>query len=104
MGRGRHCSAQLREQVKNLHIKGFSYRKIAEMLDCSKTMAENAIKYKRQRETRGRKSKISSTLERNIVRFAKKNPFASYNEIKKEFSLDVNTCTVRRKLIKNNFN
>ena len=52
MGRGRHCSAQLREQVKNLHSKGFSYRKIAEMLNCSKRMAENAIKYKPRKETR----------------------------------------------------
>lgn len=102
MGRGQHCSAEFREKIKHLHNQGFSYRKIAETLNCSKRMVENAVKYKFQRETRGRKSKISPTLERSIMRFVKKNPFASSYQIKKEFSLDVDASTIRKRLINHN--
>uniref|UniRef100_A0A0K8WHA5 Transposase IS30-like HTH domain-containing protein n=1 Tax=Bactrocera latifrons TaxID=174628 RepID=A0A0K8WHA5_BACLA len=102
MGRGQHCRAELRKQIKHLHNQGFSYRKIAETLNYSKRMVENAIKYKPQKETRGRKSKISPTLERNRMRFLKKDPFSSSSELKKIFSLDVDTSTIRKWLINKN--
>lgn len=101
MGRGIHCNAQLRSQIKELHMNGLSYRKIAETLKCSKRKVENAVKYESKPECRGRKPKISPTTERSIIRFVKKNPFASSNEVKYEFSLDVDSSTIRKRLIKN---
>ena len=71
---------------KNLKNQGFSYRGIAETLQCSKRITENAVTYKPQTETLGRKTKITPIIERNIISFVKKNPFTTFHAIKKEFS------------------
>lgn len=101
MGRGKHCSAEGRKLIKKLHQEGQSQRKIAEIIGCSKKMVENAIKYEEKQETRGRKTKISETLKRKILRHVKRDPFVTSSALKKQYQLDIDTSTIRLMLLKN---
>lgn len=102
MGRGKHCSAEKRELIQNLRKHGKSYKEIKEILGCSDQMIRNAIIFEEKAETRGRKRKTSSVDDRRIVRYSKRLPFASSNEIKNELKLSVSSVTIRRRLIENN--
>ena len=62
MGRGKHCSVDVRKLIQKLYQKGKSQRKIAEIIGCSKKMVENAIKYEEKQETREKTPKLSETL------------------------------------------
>lgn len=102
MGRGKHCSNELREIIKKLREEGKSYQKIADQLGCSKKKVENAVKYEPKPEKRGKKPKISEKMERTLLRHVRKDPFVTSTALKREYNLDVDTSTIRKLLIKNN--
>ena len=58
-------------------------------------MIRNAIKFQEKPETRGRKRSISKLLANRLVRQAKKEPFKTATELKKDFSIDATVQTVR---------
>lgn len=103
MGRNTHCDHATRNNIKNLSKSGHSYRKIAQMLGISKTMVENAIKWIPKDETRGRKPKITPTIKRSIIRCVKKDPFITSKRIKNDLNIDVDTSTIRKTLIGEEF-
>lgn len=45
MGKNKSCDSSTRKIIFNFHDKGWSYRKIAHHLNCSKDMVMNAIKH-----------------------------------------------------------
>lgn len=102
MGRNKHCSAELRSIVQGLREEGKSLRAIAKIISCSLGMVVNALKEKKNGETRGRKRKTSSHTDLRIVRCAKKNPFITSAEIKTDLNLQVDSSLIRRRLIENN--
>lgn len=99
MGRGKHCSAEERQIIKNLKTSGKTYREIAEIVNCSLKMVYSALKWVPKSEKRGRPLETSLQDERIIVRTVKKDPFITSTQIKKQLKLNVNTSTIRRRLI-----
>ena len=49
-------------------------------------------------ETRGRKRKTSRRVDKNIVLYSKRNPFATSIEIKTTLGLQIDASTVRKRL------
>lgn len=102
MGRAKHCSEELRNLIRKLHGEGKTMRVIAEIVGCSLKMVFNSIKRKDLPETRGRKRKTSSFVDRSIKIYCKKHPFASSSEIRKELDLPIACSTVRKRLLEQN--
>lgn len=102
MGKGKHCDPKSREHIKNLVKQGNSYRKVANLLNISKTMVEKAVKWVPKIETRGRKPKITLSTKKRIIHCVKKNPFISSKQIKCDLNIDVDPSTIRKVLIKEN--
>ena len=59
-------------------------------------MIRNAIKFQEKPEKRGRKRSISTLLANRLVRQAKKEPFKTATELKKDFNIDATAQTVWR--------
>ena len=95
MGRGKHCSAEKRELIRKLISAGKSYREVGRLVECSNKMIRNAIKFQEKPKTRGRKRSISTLLANHLVRQAKKEPFKTATELKKDFNIDATVQTVR---------
>lgn len=98
MGRRVHCTAQERILIITLRNKGKSQREIARIIGRSKKIVENALKPKKNKETRGVKRKTTPQTDRQIARVSKLNPFKSSTAIKKELSLEISARTIRRRL------
>lgn len=101
MGRGQHCSEEKGKLIKKLLSEGKTYKFIQDLLGCSSKMIANAKKWEEKPETRGRKRKIASHEVKKLVRLARQDPFITSTKIKQELDLDVNTSTIRRRLIEN---
>lgn len=102
MGRGRHCSREMRILIKRLIQERKTYKDIQEILNCSAKMISNALKWEEKPETRGRKRATTKKGDSRIVRLSKKHPFLSSKHIKSSLNLNVSTSTVRRRLIEAN--
>lgn len=72
------------------------------MLGCSDQMIANAVKYEKKVETRGRKRETSENDDRRIVRYSRKDPFASSKMIQEDLGLAVSSVTIRRRLLEHN--
>lgn len=102
MGRGKHCTAEQRNLIKKLISKGKTYKEVEDIVGCSPTMICNALKYKSQPETRGRRPAMTAKLIKRVVRFSKNNPFAPATKIKSELELEASVETIRRRLREHN--
>ena len=102
MGRGKHCSNEKRQLIRNLIKDGKTYKEVQKIIGCSAKMIRNAIKFVEKPEKRGRKRVLNETSTRQIVRFSKKEPFVSAVDIKKELRLTPSVETIRRRLRENN--
>lgn len=102
MGRGKHCTEEKRALIKSLKNSGKTYKEIQNILGCSAQMIANALYYKTKAEKRGRKQKLSSKDDRNIIRTWKGNPFVSARKIRDDLDLPVSAETVRRHLVNHN--
>lgn len=111
MGKNKSCDAATRKIIVNFHLKQkWSYRKIADYLECSVKMVFNALAHFKlhgtsdnvPRKLRPRKTTVQE--DRLMLRLAKADPFKGSNVIRKEvFSEDdprhVSTKLVRRRLV-----
>ncbi|XP_012555439.2 uncharacterized protein LOC105843966 [Hydra vulgaris] len=95
MGRGKHCSVEKRELIQKLISAGKSYREVGRLVEFSKKIIRNAIKYQEMPDTRGRKRSISTLLANRLVQQAKKKPFKTATELKKDFKVDATVLTVQ---------
>lgn len=103
MRRGKHCTAEQRNLIKELISKGKTYKEVDEdIVGCSPTMICNALKYKSQPETRGRRPAMTAKLIKRVVRFSKNNPVAPATKIKSELELEASVETIRRRLREHN--
>lgn len=98
MGRKKHCSSDERAIAKNLRKGGKSLREISKSLGRSVNFVQNALKWKKAAETRGRSYKTSPATDRHIVLISKKDPFKSSKAISAEIGNLVSAPTVRRRL------
>lgn len=57
MGRGAHCSDEIRFLVKKYRGESKSIRKIADLIASFKSMVSNAVNYRKTPEIRGRTKK-----------------------------------------------
>ncbi|XP_045783607.1 uncharacterized protein LOC123879742 isoform X5 [Maniola jurtina] len=100
------------EIIIKLHEKNWSYKKIADHLQCSKTMVFNAVRHFDTYQTTSniphvpKPRKTSHQDDENIVRLAKQYPFKGSNEIRKEYFGENNPSaisarTIRRRLVEN---
>jgi len=99
MGRAGHCTDEKRKLIRTLRSDGKTYKEIAKSIGCSQNMVTNALKPRRQQETRGRRRKTTENQDRQIVRLVKKSPFMTSTDIKKELNLGVSSRTVRNRLL-----
>lgn len=111
MGKNKSCDPTLRKIIMKFVVEhGWPYRRIAEHLNCSKTMVYNAVQHVRRNNTdlnvpRTKRSRKTTPQEdRMITRLAKKDPFLGSILIKHEvFGTDeragVSARTVRRRLV-----
>ena len=58
-------------------------------------MIRNAVKFQEKPETCGRKRSISTLLAKRLIRQAKKEPFKTATELKKDFNINATVQTVR---------
>lgn len=101
MGRAKHCSNDEKKIALKLKSEGKSISEIARILSRSRNMVLNALKIKNLVEKRGRIRKTTKKEDALIVRTAKKEPFMTSSEIKKDLNLNVSDVTVRRRLLEN---
>lgn len=110
MGKNKSCDKCTREVIIKLRRKNWSYKKIADHLQCSKTMVFHAVKHFAMYQTTSnvprvpKQRKTTPRDDRNIVRMAKQNPFKGSNELRKEYFGENNPSaisarTVRRRLV-----
>ena len=71
MGRGKHCTPEKRELIKQLVSKGKPYSEIRKLIGYSNKMVINAIKFNIKTETRGRKQILSPLMVKRLVRKCK---------------------------------
>jgi len=102
MGRKRHCSKEKRELIIKLKNEGKSYRTIANIVNCSLGLVQNAIKYFDRAEKRGRPRKTTPWMDRRILREIKKNPFASSKMVLAKIGASVSSRTIQRRLTEHN--
>ncbi|KAK9674826.1 Transposase [Popillia japonica] len=62
-------------------------------------MPQNALKYKKRAEKRGRPRKTSTHMNRRILLAIKKDPFASSSKILTEVDADISARTDKRRLL-----
>lgn len=109
MGKKKNCDETLRNTIVNFVKRGWSYRRIADYLQCSKNMVFNAVQHVRRNKTvqnvprKQRLRKTTPQEDRMMVRLAKADPFIGSVFIKNElFGADVtagvSARTVRRRL------
>lgn len=98
MGRNKHCSPEERRLVTKWKKEGKSLRTIAKSLDRSVCFVQNALKPKKNKETRGRPKKTSHITDCHIVTLAKRYPFISSREISADICNVISTRTIRRRL------
>lgn len=107
MPKSKEISLDLRQKIVDLHHQGEGYTAISKRFMVSRTAVRCIIaKYKETKSVknkpgRGRKRKISKTLERKIIRDVNKNPRTSAKTIVAELAssgLDVSRKTVVRAL------
>lgn len=67
MGHGKHCSQEERELIKKLRNKGFTYKKISELLSCSQNKITNALKWTPKKENRARRRKTTTKVLKNLL-------------------------------------
>lgn len=101
MGRGKHCTSDQRNIIKQMRRNGHTYKFIASAISCSTSMVINALKWTEKPENRGRPRKTSKRADQLMIRYAKQNQFVSSSEIKKHFALSVDSSTVRRRFLDN---
>lgn len=98
MGRKKHCSVEKRNLIIKMKNDGFSLRKIASIVQCSLGMVQNAIKYQKKEEKRGRPRKTTKQMDRQILRQAKIDPFVSTSQILVDTGANVSRWTIQRRL------
>lgn len=49
MGRGKHCTLEKREIIKNMISEGKTYAEIGQLLHCSNKMIRNAVIYEKKK-------------------------------------------------------
>lgn len=109
MGRGKHCTPNQRASIVELSRSGRSQRQIANQLNCSKKMVENALEYFRKNQTidnvarKDYKRKTSVRTDRKIIRMSKSDPRLSSRDINRAISdeteVPISDRTVRRRLV-----
>lgn len=114
MGKNKSCGSEKREDIIKLHKKNLSYRRIADILGCSKTMVYNAVQHFKKfgvtnnipRKQRSRKT--TTTLDSRIVILSKRDPKKSAVEIRNEIcsqnDVNISVHTVRRRLVEAGLN
>lgn len=113
MGKNKSCDSSTRKIILNFHSKGWSYRKIANHLSCSKDMVMNAIKHFKKFNTteniprKPRPRKTTPREDSRMVLLAKKEPFKGSELIRSEIygaggSTGVSARTIRRRLCEAN--
>jgi len=65
-------------------------------------MITNAIKHDDLPESRGRRHKASAKTDGLLVRCTKRNPFITSTKIKEVQNLDIDTSTIRKRLLEAN--
>lgn len=110
MGKNKSCDKPTRKIIIKLREHSWSYKKIADYLQCSKTMVFQAVKHFNTYQTNSniprvpKQRKTSRRDDRNIVRLAKQHPFKGSNEIRKDYFGEINPSaisarTIRRRLV-----
>lgn len=102
MGRGKHCTPVERALIMTLISDGKTYKEVQNLVKCSPTMIRNAIKYTPKEDKRGRPRAMSERLEKKVLRYSNRDPFAPATVIKKDLHISQSVETVRRCLRKNN--
>ena len=102
MGRGKHCSAEKREIIKNMLSDGKTYSEIRNVVGCSNKMIRNAKTFVEKVETLGRKASMSKLEVKILVRQCKKEPFKPATELKKDLEITASVETVRARLREHN--
>lgn len=109
MGKSKSCDPSTRKIILNFYDKGWSYRKIANHLRCSKDMVMNAIRHFKKYNTtenvpmKPRPRKTTLREDSRIALLVKKDPFKRSETIRCEvFGVEgtnrVSARTVRRRL------
>ena len=94
ISRKKHCSVDECNIIVQMKNDGFSYREIANTIQCSLEMVKNAIKYQDKEEKRGRPSKTSEQMDRQILCQTKINPFMLTSQVLVETGAMDNTNTI----------
>ncbi|CAK1589275.1 unnamed protein product [Parnassius mnemosyne] len=113
MGKNKSCDPSTRKTILKFYGNGWSYRKIADHLGCSKDMVMNAIRHLKNfnttenvpRKTRPRKT--TPREDSRIVLLAKREPFNGSELIRSEIFGEerlrgVSARTIRRRLCEAN--
>lgn len=110
MAKSREYSIDLKTRVITLHKSGLSLGKISKQLKVPRSSVQSIVrKFKSQgtvvtSSRSGRKSKISKTAERKLLRLVKNNPTTTKKELVKELEnsgTTVSPSTVKRLLHRN---
>ena len=104
MGRGKHCTPEQREIIKNMICNGNTYAEIRRIFGCSNKLIRNAIIFEEKTEKRGRPTVLSDRAVKRLVRRSKAQPFMSAVELKTDLNIESSVETVRRRLRDNELN
>lgn len=107
------CDSSTRKIIMNFRNNGWSYRKIANALGCSKDMVMNAINHFKKYNTtenvprKSRPRKTTTLEDSRMILLAKKDPFIGSERIRMEMfdgegSGGVSARTIRRRLCEAN--
>lgn len=110
MGRNKHCTPEKRQIMYRMYQNGETVAEIAEVLGCSRKMVYNGLQLVREntiylmenkkRTSNWRKTTVSidRTIRRKSVRYPFKSSREIRNEINEEYSTEISSRTVRRRL------
>lgn len=96
---GSKCTL-LSSRALDLRNSGLSYKKIADIINCSVNMAKNALHYVQRPERRGNPRKTSKTTDRKIVTTSKKDLLSSSKDIVKASNLILFLARFEKYLLK----
>jgi len=102
MGSGKHCTEEKRDIIQKLITDGTSYREVGRLVGCLNKMIKNALNYKENPETGGRKQSITTLYVNRLIRQSKKDSFKSATELKKGLKINATVQTVRTYLREQN--
>jgi len=105
MRSGKHCTEEKRDIIQKLIKDGKSYRVVGRLFRCSNKMIKNALNYKENPETRGRKQSMTPLHVNRLIRQSKKDSFKSATaqwQLKKGLKINATVQTVRTYLREHN--